>query len=370
MKLLRIANVRDDLLGGMSRTMHFTGTHLRELGFHVDYVFADRFRWNLSRGLRRFTDGWEARTIVESIGAAYDIVEIHEPLSLGCALWRRWRPRSAKLVAFSYGLEHRGRAAMLAYKKKNGLHMPIKGRVTSYVQAKQSLLGLRYVDHVVCSSGEDVEELQSRGFNSLRLTRHFSGIETELIERGSTCENRGNGKILFLGTWIERKGCNEITAAMTNVLSDYPDASLTIAGCRLCAEFVLSLFPEKVRKQIEVIPAICDERVLYKVYAEHSILLLPSYFEGFPLVLTEAAAFGMAVITTNICGMRDFVRDSENGLLVQAGDTHELETAICQLLNNPKLIATLGQNARSDATKLTWRSAAENLAKSYESLVT
>lgn len=76
------------------------------------------------------------------------------------------------------------------------------------------------------------------------------------------------------------------------------------------------------------------------------ILCLPTYREGFPNVVLEAAAAGRATITTTATGARDSVIDGETGLLVAPGDALGLANAIEQLLNDQDRRATLGENAR------------------------
>lgn len=75
-------------------------------------------------------------------------------------------------------------------------------------------------------------------------------------------------------------------------------------------------------------------------------LCLPTYREGFPNVVLEAAAAGRATITTTATGARDSVIDGETGLLVTPGDALGLADAIEQLLNDEGRRATLGENAR------------------------
>jgi glycosyltransferase involved in cell wall biosynthesis len=68
------------------------------------------------------------------------------------------------------------------------------------------------------------------------------------------------------------------------------------------------------------------------------VLVLPSLAEGFGLVLIEAMAAGVPVVAANVAGIRDVVRDGENGLLVDPTDPHALAAAIVR--------ATTDQRAR------------------------
>lgn len=77
-----------------------------------------------------------------------------------------------------------------------------------------------------------------------------------------------------------------------------------------------------------------------------SIVCLPSYREGFPKVLAEAASCGRAIVATDVPGCRDIVRHRENGLLVQARDGVQLALAIEELACNRSLRTKMGDAGR------------------------
>jgi glycosyltransferase involved in cell wall biosynthesis len=82
---------------------------------------------------------------------------------------------------------------------------------------------------------------------------------------------------------------------------------------------------------------------MQNVIKDANIVCLPSYREGMPKILLEAAAVGRAIITTDVPGCRDCVSDEENGLLVPAGDSASLANAIQQLINAPGTRITMGK---------------------------
>jgi glycosyltransferase involved in cell wall biosynthesis len=83
-----------------------------------------------------------------------------------------------------------------------------------------------------------------------------------------------------------------------------------------------------------------------KVYAQSHIVCLPSYREGLPKALLEAASCARAVVTTNVPGCRDVVRDGDNGMLVEARDAAALANALSRLLADPELRSRMGQRGR------------------------
>ncbi len=76
------------------------------------------------------------------------------------------------------------------------------------------------------------------------------------------------------------------------------------------------------------------------------IVVLPSYREGLPKVLIEAAACARAVVTTDVPGCRDAIEPGVTGVLVPARDAPALSQAIAALVNDPKLCHAMGQAGR------------------------
>jgi glycosyltransferase involved in cell wall biosynthesis len=77
------------------------------------------------------------------------------------------------------------------------------------------------------------------------------------------------------------------------------------------------------------------------------IVVLPSYREGLPKGLIEAAACGLPLITTDVPGCREVVKDNVNGLLIPVKDPVALARAIGRLCEDPELRARLGAAARA-----------------------
>ncbi|WIG56918.1 MAG: glycosyltransferase family 4 protein [Rhodanobacteraceae bacterium] len=87
-----------------------------------------------------------------------------------------------------------------------------------------------------------------------------------------------------------------------------------------------------------------------ELYASVDIVTLPSYYrEGIPTSLTEAAACGLPLITTDMPGCREVVTDGKDGLLIPPRDAEALAAAIARLLDSPGLAARLGNAARAKA---------------------
>ena len=82
-------------------------------------------------------------------------------------------------------------------------------------------------------------------------------------------------------------------------------------------------------------------------YSAADLFVLSSEYEGFPNALLEAMAHGLAVVSYDCeSGPRDIIRQGEDGLLVKAGDTAELERSLRQVMTGQSLRERLGAGAR------------------------
>jgi len=87
------------------------------------------------------------------------------------------------------------------------------------------------------------------------------------------------------------------------------------------------------------------------LFSNSNIVVLPSYREGFPKVLIEAAASGRAVVTTDVPGCRDAIDHKVSGLLVPVRNSEALADAIQELVVKPKLRQKFGKAGRQLAER-------------------
>lgn len=92
----------------------------------------------------------------------------------------------------------------------------------------------------------------------------------------------------------------------------------------------------------------CD---MADVFGEAAIVCLPSYREGMPKALLEAAACGRPVVTTDTVGCREAIIDGETGILVPVRDAEALARALLRLMENPDLRERMGKAGRERAIR-------------------
>jgi glycosyltransferase involved in cell wall biosynthesis len=79
------------------------------------------------------------------------------------------------------------------------------------------------------------------------------------------------------------------------------------------------------------------------------VFVLPSLSEGCPNTLLEAMAAGRPIVATKTGAIPEIIRDGENGLLVDPGDSDQIRDAVLYLLDHPKKAEAMGRKAHIDA---------------------
>jgi glycosyltransferase involved in cell wall biosynthesis len=94
-----------------------------------------------------------------------------------------------------------------------------------------------------------------------------------------------------------------------------------------------------------------NSQPLKDLYHTCDIFVLPTFGDCLPMVLSEAGASGMAIISTNVAAIPEIVRNGETGLTVPAGDAASLTQALRDLATNPTLRLTLGERAAAHVSR-------------------
>ena len=166
-------------------------------------------------------------------------------------------------------------------------------------------------------------------------------------------------KLLFVGSLSQRKGIADLFEAVKNIGKQ---VELTIVGTKTTDD-CLPLNEALTRHRW--IPSIPHDEVL-QLMRENDILVFPSLFEGFGLVITEAMSQGTPVITTDRTAGPDLIKHGINGWLIKAGSTIALENAIKEVLLNPQNIATVGKAAMETARLRPWKTYGQELANKLQ----
>ncbi|HEY6977148.1 MAG TPA: glycosyltransferase family 4 protein [Chitinophagaceae bacterium] len=182
------------------------------------------------------------------------------------------------------------------------------------------------------------------GFPEVNDKRIYSGVTHKL-------------KLLFVGSLSQRKGIADLFSAV-QAFRDHIE--LTVVGRKVNDK--CPALEKELAKHIWI-PSLPHKKVL-QLMQQHDVLIFPSLFEGFGLVITEAMAQGTPVITTERTAGPDLIENGNNGWLIEAGSVKELQTIIEKLLCKPQLISNAGKEAMETARTRPWKLYAHELVRS------
>ncbi|MCD4830804.1 MAG: glycosyltransferase family 4 protein [Anaerohalosphaeraceae bacterium] len=167
--------------------------------------------------------------------------------------------------------------------------------------------------------------------------------------------------VLYVGRPFKRKGYHDLLNAWQIFISENPDANpvLITAGCDLHDAVSINNQPPPGLMPIGYVTD------LISYYAACDIVALPSWHEGLPYSLLEAAAAGRAIITTDIPGADTLVENGTTGLLVPVENPKQLSVAVKRLCDDKPLCVKLAENARAVAEKFFDRNISKTLLIEY-----
>lgn len=197
-------------------------------------------------------------------------------------------------------------------------------------------LSVRVADMVFTASEADRQYLSStHGVPSDRIYVIPNPIDTDRFYPAP--EKAEPGTVLYVGRFSEQKNVHLLVEACERI----PEAKLTLVGSGPLEPKLRRLAnPEKV-----TFAGVVPNRHLPAVLQRAQVFVLPSQYEGTPKALLEAMACGLAVVGTNVPGIRELIQDGVNGLLCEP-DVKAISEAIARLLNDAELRARLGRAAR------------------------
>ncbi len=221
------------------------------------------------------------------------------------------------------------------------------------VSRQESLQEYENADLILVLSEKAAETFRVLGTPDHKLFRMSRGVDVERFRPG---ESPLVFRALFVGALIKRKGVPLLLEAWKRL--GLENAELWLAG-HAHAEIkpVLENLPGNVR----LLGFVKD---IAEVYRACSVHIFPSELEGSAKSTYEAAACGLAQITTHESG--DVVIDGENGLIVPANNVSALCDAILKLYRNPELVRRLGANGRKRVIEaFTWEHFRRRLRDAY-----
>ncbi len=214
---------------------------------------------------------------------------------------------------------------------------------------ERELAGYRVADYISLPSAHAVQSFPEHGIDRQRLFKNPYGVDFGIFT--PTPRPKGPMRLLFIGSWCYRKGCD----AIAEMLLKNFHLSLTHVGTRGDLEFpkLPNFMSLGHRSHAE----------LAKVFAQHHALVLPSREDGFGMVLVEALAAGLPIIGSTMTGaqdLRELISKPDAINVVPPADPYALAAAVQK---TAAWIDTQPQDRNllqlSDRSNVSWRAYAQ-----------
>ncbi|MFZ5468998.1 MAG: glycosyltransferase family 4 protein [Myxococcota bacterium] len=203
---------------------------------------------------------------------------------------------------------------------------------------------------VIFQNPDDRDELVGRGLVEAEDSVLIRGSGVNIAQFVPTPEPKGTPTVVLASRLLLDKGVREFVEAARSLRSRGLEARFVLVGA-VDAGNPASLSEDDVRSWVAegTVEWWGHREDMPEVFAQAHIVCLPSYREGLPKVLLEAAACGRAIVTTDVPGCREVVQHEENGLLVPARDSVALADALRTLVADSERRRLFGQRSRRRA---------------------
>ena len=230
---------------------------------------------------------------------------------------------------------------------------------------------LPFADHLVAISDSVVDEYHALGITDERILRIPNGVDLERFgERRRRTSIRASlglrvDELMFLAVGRNRPKKNFTTLIDVAVrISKKTSAPfrILIAGPGTSALIPLAeqagvanyIQVDEQAGAVDYADVRLPVQSLVDLYLAADVFVFPSLIETFGVVIAEAMAAGLPIITTDGPGCRDMVRNGRDGLVVNAGDTEALAEAMVRVIHEPVLRNDLANRAHVRAQDFSW----------------
>jgi len=230
----------------------------------------------------------------------------------------------------------------------------------------------RKLDRILTVSEASARDLQSEyGIASGRLRVVGNGINLDVFHPLPGIERRDDRLITTLSADAPLKGFPFLLEALAILRETRPSLELKVIGEPGMRSQTAKLVKQLGLREVVHFTGRVEAEDIARAYAESTIAVVPSLYEGFGFPAGEAMACEVPIVSTTAGALPEVVgRDGDAGLLVEPGSAPALATAIATLLDAPELRRTMGIAGRARVEELfTWRKAAERTVESYREIM-
>lgn len=220
--------------------------------------------------------------------------------------------------------------------------LPIKSTFLTDLEKKEHTLS----DYIVTASTFTKKTLIENLVEDEKIVINPYGVDHEQFKSPQK-KTQKKIKFLFLGSLTVRKGINVLLDIWEEL--DPQNAELWLAGP--AEDIIINYIPKL--SSISYLGKI-PHAELQNIINSCDILILPSFFEGFGLVILEAMSCGLPVITTEATIGNDIISNNIDGVIYNSFDIEHLKIIISTFIKSPHKAVAMGLKAREKAKEFSW----------------
>jgi glycosyltransferase involved in cell wall biosynthesis len=189
------------------------------------------------------------------------------------------------------------------------------------------------------------------------------GLEHDVFyPRERILEDLEGYKIMGIFRGFDYKGDNDLIKALNMVYERIPEINPIV----VCSKDTYNSLKEKndIKFNYTFFESPSDDK-LAELYSSSDLFVFPSHIEGYGLPPLEAMACGTPVVTTDCRGVRDFVLDGENALMVPPKEPKAIAESIMRVMNDKELQEKLVKNGLKTVKKFTWKRVVDVFEKAF-----
>lgn len=239
----------------------------------------------------------------------------------------------------------------------------------TYVYLAEKLVDFVYKKtKFVVVSESTKDEFKSRGFD----TRKFEIVYNALAQKDypfQIGEKEENPTITYFGRIKKYKSVDHLFYSFAKVKETIPNAKLWIIGRGDFQTYLENLAKELNIAGDVIFHGFVDDKKKIDLLSKSHIVVNTSMKEGWGITNIEANACGTLVVSANVPGLKDSVKDGVSGLLYEYSNINDLSNKLTSILQHEEIFNKLSLGALKWAKSFTWNDSATKMLNILESLV-
>jgi len=197
-------------------------------------------------------------------------------------------------------------------------------------------------------------------YNGIDLNKFKTDVKRSFKEDGTI-------RIICIARFMPEKNHKMLVSAFNKVCQVYSNCKLYLVGEGTLKKQIQEMVSNfGIEDKVEFLGTRKD---VPKLLNQSDIFLLSSNYEGFGLVIAEAMACGLPIVSTNVGAIHELIEHRHSGLLVEKGCIDEFASAIIELIENESLREKISHNAKDEVQKFSLTNMVREYEKLYMSLL-